>query len=227
MTPEKLKSKYLGMDSWDRNKEFEDCVKASKYEKVKFFLETDYIRIPPDKIKYGLFLSCINNDVRMFKYLMFKQNKVDLNTAEHWIDSLKNSCSQTEQKVLKFILKTPLNPVKFNDEHFYQALLNTGNHINGLLYLVDNNLVDIQSVYKNDSEYLKKLVTYARVDHMEYLAYKHEVSFTPFKELAESVKSQYRGEIMMDIIRKQNAQELFAGLDNNLNNKTKTKAQKI
>ena len=228
MISDKLQKKYFSLNYHDLNQEFESLVKKSKYENVKFFVENKKVKLKNESIEYGLFLSCVYNDVRMFKYLMFKQAKINLNTPKNWIDCLKNSCSQSKQEVLTYILKYPDKPIKFTEEHFYKPFLNTDSSINSLLYLVEKNLIDLKKfIYLNNSQYLQNLVQHARIDIIEYLAYKHEVSFTQFKDLAQSVKEKYRGNITIEIIDKQNAQELFAELNNNLDSKIKNKSLKI
>lgn len=215
MISEKTIEKYRLLGSDELNSTFENAVKDSKHEVVKLFMDNFYSRIYLDKVTYSLFRSCINDDTRMFKYFMFKQNKFDFNITAYWNESLVNSCGGASgTKMLEFILKSPLSKCSFSHELFYTAFLNT--NLNSLKLLIEKGKINIHDIaYKNDSEYLNKLIRYSRKDAIEYLAYKHEINFVMFKDIALVLaeKDQYNADKILEIINKQ---ELFFKLKNSL-----------
>lgn len=215
MISEKTIQKYKLLSSDELNIAFEYSVKNSNYEKVKMLMDNFYSIIYPDKITYSLFRACINDDTRMFKYLMFKQDKFDFNTTAYWNESLVNSCGGSlNTKILAFILKSSLSKSSLSDDIFYAALLNT--NLNSLKLLIEKGKIDLHEIiYKNDSEYLHKIINYSRKDVIEYLAYKHEVNFVPFKYITFSLvqKNQYNADKVLELMNKQ---ELFFNLKDTL-----------
>lgn len=228
MISESLKKKYRSLKFSEITLVFEETVKADKTENIKFFLESIDIDLTLKNVEYGLFLSCINNSTKTFKYLMFKQSRFNVNRPEVWIDCLVSSCSQNKQIVLDYILKYPNKPVKFNDENFYQAFLQTYRSITSLEYLINNENINLKYfIYKNDSEYLKRIVNYSRIDVIDFLIQKHDVSFSFLKELAVKSRNQHKGKEVLEVITKQNSKEIFIALNDNLEYKNKSKTLKI
>lgn len=209
------KSKKIDLARNLINLGFNTAVLNGDYDKIKDLIENSYNDIFLANMNYSIFRSCLQNYVKIFEYLMFKQNKFNFNTDEYWNEALINSCNDAgTTQMLEFILKSPLRNTTFSKDTLYAAFLNT--NLYSLKILIKHNKINIHEfIYKNDSKYLMKLVQSSSKDVIEYLSSQYEINFGSFKHMAliRAGKSQSDANKVLKIINKQ---ELFFNLKENL-----------
>lgn len=174
--------------------------KNNQLKHIKFMLEADYIHVTDENINTLAFRAGANDCLPMFKYLL---ENVEMNDTR-WGNALYGSFDSKGYDVINFVLSNH----QYTSKTISDFLLHTKQNIPAFeLLLAHINTKDIEP------DALHKMVHEQCFDFIKILIEKHQVDFTPFKELAIKHQKEVNGDKILNMIE---TQELYLNMHSSM-----------
>lgn len=220
-----LKEQYEKLNATEISIEISKAVKSSNYAKVKFMIEASYIDISTQNIKSAMLRCCINDDLKIFKYLMNKQNIFDFNNIDDVLEIIVNAsdCSSTT-RIVDYVFASKKIDTNFKEKNI-EDLIGKISSFESAYHIVKKSGVDFNDIiYKDDNAYIKNALISGNFETVSFLVKHYDVDMIPFKGLTNFYSKTNLKE--MEIVKLIEKQEFSAKLEKELD-KTENNSKKL
>lgn len=221
-----LKEKYENLNGTEIGIELSKAVKSSNYAKVKFMMEASYIGISRDQIIKSMIRCCINDDLKIFKYFMYKQNIVDFKSKEDILNIIVYASSEITTRIVDYLFDSKKINTNFTEKEIEETMSKISN-FESACYVVKKSGLDFNYIiHKDDDAYIKNALTLGNFEIVHALITQYNIDMVPFKDLTHFYSKTNLKE--MEIIKLIEKQEFSAKLEKTLDDTDKlSKKMKI
>ena len=211
-----LKEQYENLNATEISIELSKAVKSSNYIKVKFMLEASYIGISRDHIRNAMNRCCINDDLKIFKYLMHKQNIVDFNNKNDILDIIVNASDEFTTRIVDYVFDSKKINTNFKEKDIEEALYEISSFYSAYHVVKKSGMDFNHIIHKDDDAYIKNALIAGNLDIVSFLVIQYNIDMVPFKNLTVFYSKTNPKEI--EIVKIIEKQEFSAKLEKDLDN---------